>query len=233
MRCHWLQHVPFEGLGGIGAWMEAHGAEVSVTRLYADEALPTVSELAELDWLVVMGGPMGVHDESAYAWMAAEKQLIAAALAGGPRVVGICLGGQLMADVLGAEVTAMPHQEVGWHDVTLAEEAWRSPLFRMLPARLPMFHWHGEQFALPSGAVALGSTAACPLQGFALGSRVLALQCHPEMMATSARTLVDAELSNCRPGPYVQSAQEIVGEASRFDQLSPTMVALLDAMQAG
>ncbi len=234
MHCHWLQHVPFEGLGGIGCWMEAQAATLTVTRLYADEPLPTPKELAGIDWLVVMGGPMGVHDEARYGWLAEEKRLIAAALAaGGPRVLGICLGAQLIADALGARVVALPHQEVGWHDVTLSAEARRSPLFRDLPAQFPMFHWHGERFDMPAEAISLGSSAGCAQQGFALGRRVLALQCHPEMMALAARELVAAALPACTPGPYVQSAEQILGDAARFNELSPTLVALLDAMQAG
>jgi GMP synthase-like glutamine amidotransferase len=233
MRCHWLQHVPYEGLGHIGSWLEGQGAEISVTQLYAGEPLPPIAALGELDWLIIMGGPMGVHDECRYPWMAAEKRLIRAALAGGPRVLGICLGAQLIADVLGGRVAPMGHQEIGWHPVTTSAAAASSPLLRVLPDRFAMFHWHGEMFETPPAAVPLGSSAGCVNQGFALGSRVLALQCHPEMTHEAAGKLVATALAEWPQGAHVQSPEGILGGDHQFAALAPTMVALLEAMQAG
>uniref|UniRef100_UPI0035623CEA type 1 glutamine amidotransferase n=1 Tax=Pontiella sp. TaxID=2837462 RepID=UPI0035623CEA len=110
MNLHWLQHVPFEGLGTIEQWAADHGAEITCTRLYAGDALP---DLNSFDRLVVMGGPMGIHDHGEHPWLVEEKRFIKQAIDANKTVVGICLGAQLMADALGAEVYPGPHKEIG------------------------------------------------------------------------------------------------------------------------
>src|SRR3990172_9270172 len=111
MRLHWLQHVAFEGLGSIEPWAAASGFTVSATRFHAGDPLPS---LAGIDWLVVMGGPMGVHDHGRHPWLTDEKRLLEAALARGLRVLGICLGAQLVAEALGAAVRPHRVKEIGW-----------------------------------------------------------------------------------------------------------------------
>ena len=99
MRIHYIQHVPFETPGRIETWARAQGHEFTGSHLYKFDQLP---EVDAFDWLVVMGGPMGAYDEARFPWMAAEKRLIVQAVDRGRRVLGICLGAQLMAAVLGA-----------------------------------------------------------------------------------------------------------------------------------
>src|SRR5512145_2292915 len=171
MRLSLLQHVSFEGPGAIADWAASH-ATLQITRLDRGDALPRVDEL---DGLIVMGGPMGVGDEQAFPWLRAEKQLIAEALAAERRVLGICLGAQLVASALGARVRANAHKEIGWHRLEWSTEA-RSH-FGFLPSTSVVFHWHGDTFDLPEHTLALASSAACRNQGFvARGGRVLALQ---------------------------------------------------------
>ncbi len=128
MRLSLLQHVSFEGPGAIADWVEP-GNTLQVVRLDRGDPFPKVDDL---DGLIVMGGPMGVGDDQAHPWLRAEKQLIAQALAAERRVLGICLGAQLVANVLGARVAPNAHKEIGWHAVEWSAEA--RTLFGPLPA---------------------------------------------------------------------------------------------------
>ena len=148
MNIHYLQHVPFEGLGSIANWVGQAGHNLTGSRLYAGEALP---DPAALDWLIVMGGPMGVHDERHHPWLTREKQLIEQAIGQEKTVLGICLGAQLIADVLGARVYANEHREIGWFPVRRTSEAADCALGRVLPEQVEVFHWHGDTFDLPAG----------------------------------------------------------------------------------
>lgn len=105
MQPHYLQHVPFEGLGSIENWAGIASHTITYTRLYANAPQPSIDTF---DWLIVMGGQMGVHDDAAVLWLAAEKRLIERAIPAGRTVLGICLGAQLIADVLGARVYRNP-----------------------------------------------------------------------------------------------------------------------------
>lgn len=115
MRIHFIEHVPFETPARVGQWARRAGHEVAVTCLHRPE--PTLPKVDAFDWLILMGGPMGVQDEGAYPWLVAEKALLRAALAGGRGVLGICLGAQLLAEALGGEVRPNPCKEIGWFPI--------------------------------------------------------------------------------------------------------------------
>ena len=119
MRIHYFQHVPFEGLGSIEDWIRSEGYDLFSTRFYRNDPLP---ELDRIDWLIVMGGPMGANDDHIYPWLAAEKKFIGEAIKKGVRILGICLGAQLIASVLGARVYPNAHKEIGWFHVRLTPD---------------------------------------------------------------------------------------------------------------
>jgi GMP synthase-like glutamine amidotransferase len=206
MRAHCFRHVPFEGIGSIAAWLDARGIETTATRFDAGDALP---RLADIDWLVVVGGPMSVNDEDLHPWLAAEKAFVREAIRAGKRVLGICLGAQLIASALGAKVYRNAVKEIGWHPISPVPVANGVHAFRFPPDAL-VFHWHGETFDLPPGAVHLARSAGCEHQAFQVGERTLGLQFHLETTPESARALVE----NCRvdlvPGPYVQSEERLL-----------------------
>mgnify|MGYP000849044073 CR=1 FL=1 len=177
MRIHALQHVPFEPPGSIEAWARHAGHALAITHLYRGDPLPAVEEP---DLLVVLGGPMSVHDEARYPWLIDEKRFIERAIAAGRRVLGICLGAQLIAQVLGARVYANDEKEIGWFAVEATAAARTAAVFEGFPPRLLAFHWHGETFDIPAGAVHAARSAACAHQAFAFGDRVVGLQFHLE-----------------------------------------------------
>jgi GMP synthase-like glutamine amidotransferase len=222
MRIHCLQHVPFESPGRIAGWSAARGHDVRATRLYDGEPLPG---LADFDALVVMGGPMGVHDDAAHPWMRGEKHLIASALEEDRRVLGVCLGAQLIAHVSGARVYRNRFQEIGWFPV----EATEAGMTRFaLPRSFDAFHWHGDTFQLPAGAVQLARTGACEQQMFMVGDRVLGVQFHLETTPADIVGMIAHAGADLPEGPYVRRAEEIAGAADACDASHRLLDAVLD-----
>ncbi len=224
-RVHWIQHVPFEGLGSIEPWLAGRGARVSVSRMFENPVFP---RLDDLDFLIVMGGPMSVNDEKELPWLREEKKFIDDAITAGLSVLGICLGAQLIASARGAAVRRGRRAEIGWFPVERVRKGDSGALFAALPARAEVFHWHGETFDLPPGARHLARSEACENQAFSLGDRVLGLQFHLETTPAGVRDLIANSGSDLVPGPYIQSPKEMLGPASRFTAVNAVLDGLLE-----
>lgn len=225
MRLHWLQHVPFEGLGYIEAWAAEQGAETSCTRLYAHEELP---DHDDFDWLVVMGGPMGIFDHGDHPWLVAEKDFIRRAVNASKTTVGICLGAQLLADVLGAKVYPGPHKEIGWFPIRRLEGAPD-----LIPEELTVFHWHGDTFDVPEGAIPLASSKPGINQGFVFKSKVVALQFHMETTPESMEALIRNCSGELVEGPYIQPAEELRSGTHHIPTVNSAMKSMLDQLLNG
>lgn len=200
MRAHYLQHVPFEGLGTIAPWLAERGFTITRTRFFESAQLPNPDEV---DFLVIMGGPMSANDDDQWPWLAAEKKFIREYLRRNKRALGICLGAQLIADALGAAVRKNPVKEIGWFPVEGLPQSV-SDSFRF-PAVFRAFHWHGETFDIPAGAAHLARSKACENQAFQWGASVIGLQFHLEMTPEAARDLVSNGRAELTPSTYVQS----------------------------
>ena len=203
-HAHILQHVVFEGPGFIGEWLAAQGAKITTTAWYsADAALP---DLADIDLLVCMGGPMSVHDAEQYPWLVTERDFLRQAITRGVPTLGICLGAQQMSLCMGGTVSANPVREIGWYRLTAVDAP------STLPAVLDglcVLHWHGERFSLPPGAQCLATSSACDIQAALLAPRALALQCHLELMPDGLQQLMEQCADDLAPGPAVQSPETL------------------------
>jgi GMP synthase-like glutamine amidotransferase len=222
MKVHVLQHVPFEDIGSIESLLNERQADLSYTRFYKNDVLP---QSDGLDLIIVMGGPMSVNDEASLSWLRPEKEFIRDAVRRGVPMIGICLGAQLIAGALGARIYRNVHKEIGWFNVTAASN--ERNCFRF-PNQLMAFHWHGETFDLPQGAVRLARSEACENQAFQIGRHVIGLQFHLETTRESLRALIN----NCReeliPGPYLQSEQRLLQEASTsYVEINAIMIEVL------
>jgi GMP synthase-like glutamine amidotransferase len=222
MRLHWLQHVPFEGLGYIEDWAEQHDFDITCTRLYENEELPAVDQF---DWLIVMGGPMGIFDYNDHPWLTDEKEFIELAIDEEKTVIGICLGAQLMADVLGAKVYPGPQKEIGWFPIQRSEGA---PA--LLPERLTVFHWHGDTFDIPEEAVPLATSEPGINQGFVFNDKAVALQFHMETTAESMGSIIEHCGHELVDAPTIQTADEMRAGLPNIGSVNAAMKQLLDAL---
>jgi GMP synthase-like glutamine amidotransferase len=226
MRVHWIQHAENEGLGCIEPWLRARGFQVTHTDLHRGEALPTVSDF---DWLIAMGGPMNIYQHDEHPWLVPEKALIREACLAKKRYLGICLGAQLAADVLGGKVTRNPEREIGWFDVSLDAPAGTTRIFDAFPPRFPAFHWHEDTFSVPPGAQLLMSSQACPNQAYVWGGgQVVGLQFHLEVRREDLETWLRGE--TLPPGRYVQPPAEMLRDPACFASNAALMPRLLERM---
>lgn len=203
MRVTILRHAPYEDAGFAEQHLrQRYAAQLNLVMMH--EPGYRLPALDDVDLLLICGGPMGATDEAIYPWIAEEKRFIRAAIEANKAVLGICLGGQMIAAALGAQISINPQPEVGWY-----------PL-QSLPCvgcfnfpDMMVMQWHYQTFALPEGAQLLASTESCTNQAYQLGDRVIGLQCHPEMTAEVINYLVTNFPEELEPRPGVQSAVEI------------------------
>jgi GMP synthase-like glutamine amidotransferase len=224
LRIHYLQHVHFEGLGSIENWIKENNHTLTSTKFFNDEPLP---EISEFDWLIIMGGPMGVNDEDIYPWLNYEKTFIKKAIDSGKTVLGICLGAQLIANVLGAKVYQNKYKEIGWFDVHLTDTGLKSKLFNAFDNKMMVFHWHGDTFDLPDGAQNLLRSEACEHQCFLFKEKVLGLQFHFEIMEENLKEMIFYGKNELITEKYIQSEQEILDQSSLIKENNNLMNKLL------
>jgi len=185
-----FQHIACEDLGTFAEVLAARGFTADYVRLFAGDLVP-------VDWsnaaaLIFLGGPMSVNDEARYPYLAAEKTVIRSALARRTPTLGVCLGAQLIASAAGSRVFPGVRPEVGWAAVSLTMEGRQDPLLAPLADLGAVFHWHGETFDLPQGAVRLAFSALTMNQAFRLGQTTYGLQFHLEVDAAMIEAWIRA-----------------------------------------
>jgi GMP synthase-like glutamine amidotransferase len=209
-----FRHLATEGPGHFAWFLNEHAIPWQMFHLDEGEAVPKRAD--QFSALVFMGGPMSVNDN--LPWIADELALIRDAYAQDIPLLGHCLGGQLIAKALGGSVTANPVKEIGWGEVTVANNETARTWFGDLQ-QFDAFHWHGETFTLPVGAVPLLSSAHCANQAFAMGKH-LAMQCHVEMENVMVRAWCEqgeAEVIAASDSPAVQHVDLILEQ--KIDKL--------------
>jgi GMP synthase (glutamine-hydrolysing) len=185
-----LQHGASETLGTIEDALR--GRQIGYDYIETNVGKPVPGEMADKAGLIVMGGPMGVYEQSQYPFLRDEMRLIEFALAMGRPVLGVCLGSQLLAAVLGAEVKKGEGKELGWHAVTLSEFAAQDPLFAGVRPEFWPFHWHGDVFSLPKNAVGLASSRQTPCQAFRYGKNAYGILFHLEVTREQISQMLSA-----------------------------------------
>ena len=177
-----VKNIAAEGPGTIEDHLRAQGLTSRVIDLRRGDPLPDPGSFTHL---VIMGGPMAVYEMHLHQHLKNEALLIEQAIKAGKRVLGICLGAQMIAHVLGARVYAGGQQEIGWYEVELSDAAMQDPAMAKLSMQgrqvAEVFQWHGDTFELPTGAVRLASSSRYPNQAFRYSDRVYALQFHIEV----------------------------------------------------
>jgi GMP synthase-like glutamine amidotransferase len=229
LKIHWFQHIAYEDLGCIEPWCKQKGHSVSLTKFYDHPVIPDISEI---DWLIVMGGPMNIYDNDKYPWLAQEMSFILKAIKSGKTVLGICLGSQLIASALGSTVYKNPEKEIGWFDVMLTEKGISSTLLKDMQTATRVFHWHGDTFDLPEETNHLAFSAACRNQIFLAREKVMGIQCHFEISVQGVIRMIENGRNEIVPGNYVQSENEILAAMDHVEQNNRIMYSILDRLAA-
>ncbi|MFN3604144.1 MAG: type 1 glutamine amidotransferase [Leptonema sp. (in: bacteria)] len=175
MKFSYIQHVDFETPGAIINWCYKNQIQIDGYFLYKEDRFP---QIEDYDVFVIMGGPMGVYDEARFPWLKKEKQFIEKLIHNNKRILGICLGAQLIANVLGAKVYKNTYKEIGWF--TVNSTSYTKNHYQFFPNKFVAFHWHGDTFELPMGAHHLFYNQATINQGFVYKENLWAFQFHLE-----------------------------------------------------
>ena len=225
MNVHYLKHVPFEGLGSMENVLTEYGCGLTRTCMYEDQSLPSIHEI---DALIVMGGPMGVSDENDYPWLTLEKEFIESVIKRDIPVLGVCLGAQLIADVLGARVSKNHTEEIGWYPVNKIKfiDDQRVTSF---PDQFNAYHWHGDTFDIPSGATNFLASQGCSNQAFIYGESTLGLQFHLEMLPSNVQGIYQECGNPDKQGDYVQSLEDMLSPMEFFQQANKITQTLMEA----
>lgn len=224
MKIHCIRHEPFEGLAAIREWAVSNQLEISYTYTYLEQHFP---EETDFDLLIIMGGTASVYDAADLPWVPEEMKFIKRVLDDGKKILGICLGAQLLAAVLGSRIYPGTAKEIGWFSVDFNREELSELDF--LPEEMVVFHWHGDTFDLPPGSVRLASSELTPNQGFVFNRKIWGLQFHPEMTREALQNITKGASADLeKSGLYVQSAQQILNKTRYLEENKRLMFDILD-----
>ncbi len=184
-----LQHHPAENLGLIAEALQSAALAWQQVRVFDGQTPP--ADMTGAGGLIVMGGPESVYRLDRHPHLRAEISLIESALKANRPVLGICLGSQLLAAALGAEVRKAPRHEIGWYPVRLSDAAREDRLLKGLPSEIVPCHWHGDVFDPPAGAVSLASSEMTACQAYRYGDRAYGFLFHAEMTQKIIGALVE------------------------------------------
>ena len=189
-----IKHIDIEGPGTLGDFFKSQGEPFETIELGAGEILP--SSPGKYKAVVVLGGPMNVDEEDRYPFLKPENDFIQKVLKEGVPFLGICLGSQLLAKAAGAKVVSSPVKEIGWYQIQICEVGKRDSLFDGFREEVPVYHWHGDMFQLPSNGRLLATAQGCPHQALKVGKNAYGLQFHVEVTDKSIREWCDEYCEN-------------------------------------
>lgn len=227
MKAIIIKHASFEGPDYILDIIKKHNFKYKIVNIYENERLP---QLNSFDILIIMGGPMGVYEEEKYPWLTKEKGFIKKAIKQNRKILGICLGAQLIAECLEGKVYKNKYSEIGWFPVFLKKDDKNHNILRSLPEKFITFHWHNDTFALPKGAVHFASSSACKNQAFMFGSDIIGLQFHPEIKLKSLKTFINKFQNDIKIEKYIQEKSKLIPANSILRQNHIIMEKIFDIL---
>ncbi len=225
MNIHILQHIAYEYPGTILNWAEQEKFQIQITKLYERHKLP---KLESFEILFILGGPMSVNDTGRYKWLPKEIEFIQSCIRSKKIIIGICLGAQLIAKALGANVYKNRVAEIGFYPIYKTFAAYKHAHFQTTLEEWPMFHWHGETFDLPLGAVNLYQSKACKHQLFIKDEHILGIQCHPEVNPELVASMLEHGKHELKDRLYIQDTNILSQHPFDYADLQKKWFSLLD-----
>jgi GMP synthase-like glutamine amidotransferase len=218
-----FQHVAYEHPGTIVDWAEANQHQINYTLLYEKHTLP---KMDSFDLLIILGGPMSANDTEKHKWLDKEITFIQTCIQKKKKIIGICLGSQLLAKALGAEVCKNNLQEIGFFPLVKTLGGFKNKLTQTLPDNWPAFHWHGETFDLPEKAQNLFNSKACQIQMFTHGN-CIGMQFHPEVNLALLKAMVENGAKELNERLYIQNKATLLNSTFDFKKQKEIFFQLL------
>lgn len=218
-----VTHADFERPGSIQSWAEKNRIAVDEVKPYRGEVLPSVSEY---EFIVVMGGPQSPLSIDDAPYLSDEILLLKDAISQGKRIIGICLGAQLISEALGVKTERSPHREIGSYPLELLADASEDPVFGRLSSRFDVMHWHSDMPGIPNGAKLLAKSEGCPRQIYRYGDRIYGFQCHFELTKELVLGMIDACPDDLKPGKYIMNVDDLL--KVNYDEINTKMDLVLD-----
>ena len=223
MRIHYIQHVVYEDLGCINKWITDKNYKISSTKIFENKIFPN---LETFDLLIILGGPMSVNDN--LKWIKKEKLFIEKAIKNNKKVLGICLGSQFIASVLGEKVFRNIKKEIGWFPIQITHNLeFDNPLDKT-ETDIVVFHWHGETFNLPKNSFHLAKSEICQNQAFMYNRNVIALQFHLEVTEKSLEKMITFGENELVSDKNIQSKKDMKNFKNSILECNKRMFLLLD-----
>ncbi len=218
-----ITHADFESPGAIETWAKSKGYPFQIKKPYKGEKLDHDSDF---DMLILMGGPQSPHRIDEFPYLADEIDLIKTNLHQNKRILGFCLGAQLIGEALGAPTGRSPEKEVGVYPITLTEEGKTDPLLTGLSESFPVIHWHNDMPGLLDDSTLLAYSEGCPRQIIRYKPLVYGFQCHLEIDLDGIKTMVEAVPEDLKESKYTQTRDESLEQD--YKPINNIMINLLD-----
>ena len=225
MRVLCILHADFETPGTIEQWASDNEHGFRIEKPYRGEQL---SDVDHFDVLILMGGPQSAVRIAEFPYLLAEIALIRAALSRNKKILGFCLGAQLIGAALGAKAERSPEKEVGVYPIGLTAEGAKDPLLKGLPNTFPVIHWHSDMPGLTDGAAVLASSPGCPRQIVRYADDAYGFQCHMEMTLGGIKTMVEAVPEDLSASRFTQSQTELL--ENDYASINAALVGILDRL---
>ncbi len=220
-----ITHADFESPGVITSWANDKRYNFQICKPYKGEILPKADNF---DFIIIMGGPQSPLHLDKDAYLIDEINLIKEAVIQNKRVLGFCLGAQLIGEAFGTKTQRSPEKEVGIYSITLTEEGVVDPLLEGLPKSFPVIHWHNDMPGLSQDSALLAYSAGCPRQIVRYKPLVYGFQCHLEITLDGIKTMIEAVPEDLKPSLFTQSKETLM--SNNYTSINDMMVELLNRL---
>lgn len=223
MKILCITHADFESPGIIETWASGRNYSFKIMRPYLGES---ISDAKNFDVLILMGGPQSPRRRKEFPYLSLEIDLIKTAIAENKKILGFCLGAQLIGEALGAKTERSPEKEIGVYPITLTQEGKNDPWLQGLPASFPVIHWHNDMPGLTKDSIVLASSLGCPRQIVRYKSNIYGFQCHLEIERHGIKTMIEAVPEDLSPSRFTQTEKEMLSQ--NYSSINALMTFFLD-----